>query len=719
MGTLLQTSRSRLPSLHVVTTIRARFRPHPRGFGFLTPVADDGFTPTTYRVPDDATDHDQAFVPPDVASGMIADDLVDAEVAADDKGVSAVSTTLVDRPRRMVVGTVQHGPAGMVLEPDRQLGSGWLPLADSVAQRLPTSIGRQVVVLVGESEDGRSMGRALVAGPHVVGSPQAVRAASVVVALGRSAPTLVPGGPEAVGLDPVATAATHTRVVGLLAGGARGGAAGLDNVGDVPGAELQAVERRDEIALTIDDPSARDLDDALSAGWDGGDEPVHVAVHISDAAAGVGIDSPADVYARTVATSAYLAVGDNAPMLDPALSEAALSLLPNEDRSAISVRFDVHADGRVTDVHLEFCWITSHARLSYGAVEDWLAGDPIEVGNQAGPVAPQVREALAAIAEAARRLGVQRDGRDTMETLFEPTELDPAVVDGKLTAVPAEPHAEAYRLVERLMVAANESVAGWLVEHDVPALYRAHAGLDPERMDRIRGAVEHLGLSIPALGGEAAEVEADEVIGQVLAEVARLESEGRHADRDMLVAAVTGATLRATYDPDPAHHRGLGASAYTHFTSPIRRYADLVVHRQIRAALAGQTPPYTVADLSAMANWLDHRAGAFSFAAARERSDLWSLLLDRGYLDGAEEAVVTGLTSAGLKIRLPRLGLNGFVQAARALGLPPRERASLTIDDHGLTTTSGPWQLGSRVKVRFVTLDDTGRPVFRLGDAPA
>lgn len=701
-----------------MTTIRARFRPHPRGFGFLTPVADDGFTPTTFRVLDDATDHDQAFVPPQVASGMLADDLVDAEVVADDKGVSAAGTTLVERARRMVVGTVQHGPGGLVVEPDRSLGSGWLPLAESVARRLPTSVGRQVVVLVGEAEDGTSLGRALVAGPHVVGSPQAVRAASVVVALGRSAPTLVPGGPQAVGLDPVATTATHTRVVGLLAGGGRGGAAGLDTYGDVPGPDLQAVERRDEVCLTIDDPTARDLDDALAATWDGGQGPVHVAVHIADAAAGVGLDSPADQYARTVATSAYFAVGDNAPMLDPALSEGALSLLPNEDRSVISVRFDVHPDGVVTDVALEFCWITSHARLSYGAVEAWLAGDPVEVGNQAGATAPQARQVLSAVAEAARRLGVQRDARDTMESLFEPVEVDPAMVEGKLAPVAAEPHAEAYRLVERLMVAANESVAGWLVAHGAPALYRAHAGLDPDRMDRIRAAAEHIGVSLPALGAADGEPEGDQLIGQVLAEVARLESEGRQTDRDMLVAAVTGATLRATYDPDPAHHRGLAASAYTHFTSPLRRYADLVVHRQIRAALAGVAPPYTADDLAAMAPWLDARSGAFSFAQARERADLWSLLLDRGYLEGAEEAVVTGLNSAGLKIRLPRLGLNGFVQAARALGLPPRERASLAVDAHGLTTTSGPWKLGSRVKVRYVSLDDTGRPVFRLGDTP-
>lgn len=706
-----------------MTTIRARFRPHPRGFGFLTPVADDQTSPTTFRVvergseqsADDATEHDSAFVPPPVANGLLADDLVDAEVAADDKGVSAASATLVSRPRRMVVGTVQHGPGGIIIEPDRSLGSGWIATAPSVAQRLPTSTGRQVVVLVGE-EDGATVARALVAGPHVVGSPQAVRAASVVVALGRGAPSLVPGGPEAVGLDPAATQAMHTRVIGLLAGGGRGAAAGLDTTGPVPGPDLQAVERRDEPCITIDDPSAKDLDDALGASWDGSaDAPVQVAVHIADAAAGVGLGSPADDYAKTVATSAYFAVGDNAPMLDPAMSEGALSLLPGEDRSAISVRFAVHPDGEVTDVHLEFCWITSRARLSYGAVDAFLAGDPVEVGDQAGPHAAESRQLLTAAAEAARRLGVERDGRDTMEGLFEPTEVEPALVEGKLATVPAEPHAEGYRLIERLMVAANEAVAGWLVLHEIPALYRAHAGLDPERADRIRAAAAEAGATLPALeeGGDR-----EEVIGQVLAEVARLESEGRQTARDMLVAAVTGATMRATYDPDPAHHRGLASSAYTHFTSPLRRYADLVVHRQIRAALAGQPAPYTSEDLARLATWLDARAGAFNFAQARERGDLWSLLLDRGYLDGAEEAIVTGLNNAGLKVRLPRLGLNGFVQAARALGLPPRERANLAIDEHGVTTTSGPWHLGSRVKVRFVTLDDTGRPVFRLGDTP-
>jgi ribonuclease R len=699
--------------------VRARFRPHPRGFGFANPVAADGVTETTFEAPDAdgaVRTFDSAFVPPPVAKGLVADDLVEIEVAVDDKGASVASATVVERPRKMLVGTVQHGPGRLVLEPDPALGSGWIDLAPTVEEAVKMAVGRQVVVLAGQTEDGAPIGQALVAGPHVPGSPQAVRANAVVVALGRAAPTLVSGGPAAAGLDPVYATTTHARVVGHLAGGGRGAAPGLDTDGPVPGHDLDQVERRDEPCVTIDDPSARDLDDAIHAAWDGSDDaPVQVAVHIADAGMGVGIGSEADLYARTVASSAYFRVGPNAPMLDPALSESALSLLPGEDRWALSVRFRVHTDGQVTDVSLEPVLIRSQARLSYHAVEDLLAGDRSGVEDEAGGDRAALGVVHAAI-EAARRLGAARDARSTFEELFAAVEVEPAVVDGKLTVVDAEPHAAAYRLVERLMVAANEAVASWLVEHDVPALFRAHVGIDPERRERLAAAAAIAEADVPALADPDAEY--DVVAAQVLAEVERLEQAGRIEDRDLLVAAATSSTARANYDPDPAHHRGLGAGAYCHFTSPIRRYADLVVHRQIRAALAGEAPPLGVEELQGLAGWLDERSGAVGYAATRERIDLWSRLLDRGYLAGAEEAVVTGVTQNGLRIRLPRLGLSGFLAAEKLLGLPTGERGSLEVDEHGVGTTSGPWRLGTHLPVRFSRLDQTGRPVFLPGDIP-
>lgn len=739
--------------------IHARFRPHPRGFGFLTFVGDDTVTARTVSVSDAegrTEQTDRAFVPPPVAKGLLADDLVLAQVERDDKGVSASQVELVRRARRMLVGTVQRGPGRLVVEPDHALGTGWVRLDESLEQKLQISIGRQVVVLVTDAEDGSPVGRALVAGPHVSGSPQAVRATATVVALGRAAPSLVPGGAAAVGLDPAEAETTHTRLVGLLAGGARGGAAGLDVVGDVPGLDLEPTERRDELCVTIDDASTRDLDDAIGAWWDGDpDSPVTIAVHIADVAASVGIDSPADRYARTVAASAYLAVGDSAPMLDPGLAEDACSLLPGVDRRAISLRMTVSPGGEVGDVALETAVVASAAQLSYAAVEDWLAGDDDMIREQAATVADDTEQLLRAAVEAARRLGVERDARATFEELFEDVEVTPALVDGRLSVVDAEPHARAYRLVERLMVAANESVAGWLVAHDIPALYRAHTGLDADRLQRLAAAVELAGARVPALASvhatgeqqsadatdsaaphdDATDGEGDEasapaaplppapdvevIIGELLVEIERLSAEGRLEQRDLLVAAATSSTARATYDPDPSHHRGLAASAYTHFSSPIRRYADLVVHRQIRGALAGETPPYGVDELTRMAPWLDARAGALNHLEARERADLWSQLLDRGFLDGPEPATVTGISAAGLRIRLPRLGITGFVTAERALDLPARERGRLEVDEHGLTTTSGPWQVGSRIEVRFAGLDDTGRANWRLGRTTA
>jgi ribonuclease R len=700
---------------------RARFRPHPRGFGFATFVADDGLTEIPAGLPDEDGDvraAESAFVPPPLASTLLADDLVDVVAVRDEKGATAVEATLVDRPRRMVVGVVGQGPGKLMVEPDRGIGSGWIELEPAVAGKLPTSVGRQVVVLIADGADGKPVGRALVAGPHVVGSPQAVRAAAVVVALGRAAPSLVPGGAAAAGLDPVAATATHARIVGLLAGGGRGGAAGLSTEGYIPGYDLELWDRREAATITIDDVSTRDVDDALEAHWDGAAEsPVQVVVHIADVGAVVGMDSEADRYARVAATTAYLRVGDNAPMIDPALSEDELSLLPGQDRRVLSVHFKVATDGAVGDVSVENNYIRSDAKLSYEALEAWMRGDRSAVHAEAGDLFVSTADAvLTNVIEAARRLGVERDARTTFEDLFTQAELEPAIVDGRLATVAAEPHADAYRLIERLMVAANESVAAWAVEHDVPALYRAHAGLDPDRADRLRAAVAAAGAAVPAL--EDPDAESDHVVAQVLAEVERLDAAGDSDARDLLVAAATGATARATYDPDPSHHRGLGATAYTHFTSPIRRYADLVVHRQIRAVLAGEKPLHDPATLADLAVWLDARAGAVNHAAARERGDLWARLLDRGFLTGPEPAVVTGLTANGLRIRLPRLGLTGFVTAERLLDLPKGERGRLEVDEHGVTTTSGPWRLGGHLAVNFLYLDDTGRPVFRPAPTP-
>ncbi|MCH8806429.1 MAG: RNB domain-containing ribonuclease [Planctomycetes bacterium] len=272
-----------------------------------------------------------------------------------------------------------------------------------------------------------------------------------------------------------------------------GAAAGLDTTGVIPGAQAPWVDRRDEPCLTIDDVSTRDLDDAVGATWDGTEAPVQLAVHIADAGRAIGLDSDADRYARVAGATAYLAVGDNAPMLDPALSEGLLSLLPNEDRFALSVRFTVEPSGQIGDVDVEVAAVTSRAKLSYGAVEAWLDGDRDAVVAEAGANAAEVDPVLTAAIEAARRLGAERGDRDTFETLFAAAEVTPAIVDGKLSTVEAEPHAAAYQLIERLMVAANEAVEQRLLELELAEL-EAHWQEEEELASIIDGELTPMPL---------------------------------------------------------------------------------------------------------------------------------------------------------------------------------------------------------------------------------
>lgn len=716
--------------------IRGRFRAHRRGYGFVTPVADDGLTPVTCQLEaaEGSATVERVFVPPRLVRSLISDDLVRAKVSQDAQGATAHQVTALERPRRILPGTIRRRRGALVLEATPELTPARIPISASMEETIRRNVDEVAVVLVDAPGTDQPTAQALVAGPFAADSADAVRAETVAAVLGRAAPALISGGASSAGLDPAEAETTHLRLVGQLAGGRRGAAAGLDRAGPVPGSEIHPVDRSQQPCLTIDAASARDLDDAIAASWDGAaDSPVVVSVHIADAAGSVGMGSAADRYARTVAATTYLASGASAPMLDPALSEQELSLRADVDRRVLTVRYGVAPDGALIDPQLELATVRSRARLTYATVEQWLRGDHANLRRLAGDGAGEAETVLESAIEAARRLGIHRAGRTSLEELFASAELVPSVVDGELTAVPAEPHAQAYQLIEQLMVAANIAVGRWLVERNVPALYRVHEGIDAQRLARVRTAAALTGAVVPALGGDAAPeqpsaagpdghravaatdaVDTEQVIAELLGEVVRFEQEGRDADRDLLVSAATGASARATYESDPASHRGLAAAAYTHSTSPLRRYADLVVHRQVRATLAGQPPPYAAEDLRALAGWLDARSGALARLEARERTELWALLLDRGWLAGPEPATVTAISRAGLTVRLPRLGLTGFVTAEDALGLPGDERATLTATDRGLATTSGPWRVGSRVHVHYAGRDDRGRPSWRL-----
>lgn len=692
--------------------VTGRFSPHPRGFGFINP------NPTTTGAPpvvvdDDGRSHsvESVFVPPEVARGWIADDVLTATLTTDEQGrLNATAMTLVSRQRRFVVGEVQPFAGKMVLSPDRRLGTGEIPMDDAMSAKVLRAEGKQVVATLAPT--GKGMCTALVAGPLPTFSPSAVRARAVVIAHGGATPDSIPGGPAAVGLPAAETNSNVLRATGRMAAGQAGLSAGLSpDEGPVPGPHAELVDRRHEVQVTIDSDSSRDLDDALTGAWSGNaEDPVLVKVHIADAAGTVGIGSPADRYAATMAATAYFTAGPNASMIDPALSEGALSLLPQQDRRAVTVTMLIAPDGAVSGVEVDLSWIHPDARLSYAAVEEYLR-DPGPLHLAKGKHGPNgadtdalggVTAAVMGLAEGARRLGAERDARETLEDLFTDAELEAAVIDGKIRTVEADPHPAAQRLVERLMVAANEAVASWAQARGIPMLYRAHTGFNADRVDTLRKAAA--ALEVPF--AEDAEIQPKDLV----ALVERLQEEGREDAAAALATVATGVVARAGYTAEPKGHDALGSGYYTHFTSPLRRYADLVVHRQLRAAIAGEEVPYSTEQLTALATWLDARGGAANHAQALERNALWAVLLDRKAITWPTPGTIVGISKAGLRIRMTVPGIVGFMSAARALGLGPRERASLELDETGMATADGRFKLGAAIKVRLDRLDELGRP---------
>ena len=688
-----------LPDEPVPYTCTATFRPHVKGFGFATPTPTDsdagGAAPQAI------------FIPPQLTRGLLADDHITVTAVTDDKGPRATHVAVKKRPRRMVVGSVAKRAGRDVLIADPALTTAWVTLDRPLATQLQHSENRIVVALLTEATD-ELRAFALVAGPFVDGSPDAVRARTVITTFGRVTPADFAGA--AIPTLPAGEATTtHLKLTGLLAGGKRGGAAGRDRVGPIPGDVTAFVERRHEPCVTIDGATSRDLDDALHAVWDNQDDSdVQVAVHIVDAARAIGIGSPADLYARVAAATTYFTVGDNAPMIDPTLSEDALSLLPNTDRFVLSVRFAITPNGTITTPTVEAAAIRSRAKLSYGDLDAFMTKDVAPLGTHGDDAIHMLSPVLDALIEGARRLGTTRDTHGLSQLFSEITE-EPAIIDGRLTVVTATAFPKAYQVVERLMVAANETVAGWLHERAIPALYRNHQGLDDEKAARVFAAADlH---DVPVVTDEASDTSIDLIARFITAALAAPDA----ATKDLLLQTLAGATARATYSPLAANHVGLNAAVYTHFTSPLRRYADLVVHRQLRAALANENPPYTSTELAELGVWLDARLGVTAQLASAERAALWDLLLARGVATETTTATVTAVTKAGLRLRFSSRGTTGFLPAARLPVDTGEEPVSqLDVDPHELATTNGRYVAGQTLTVTFDGTDTLGRANWRL-----
>ncbi len=346
-------------------------------------------------------------------------------------------------------------------------------------------------------------------------------------------------------------------------------------------AERDSLPRRDLTALrtfTVDPATARDFDDAVSAQREG--DGARVWVHIADVAAHVPPGSPLDVEARRRANSTYVP-GAVEPMLPHALSSEACSLAPGVERLAVTAEIELGADAAPRRTRFYRSRIRSDARLDYDQLDAIFAG-------RARPP-EEVAEPLAAARDVAASLAERRGATALDVESFEPEfRFDR---QGNVTGARGVPQTESHRLIERLMILTNEQVAERLQRERAPAVYRVHAQPDPARVERLLEQLAALGVPTPPLGQGLSPREAGEVAAAA-SRLARREAARRGHGREAYTSLVLRSLKQASYSERNSGHAGLGSGAYTHFTSPIRRYADLLVHRALLAALGeGEKAP--------------------------------------------------------------------------------------------------------------------------------
>jgi ribonuclease R len=477
-----------------------------------------------------------------------------------------------------------------------------------------------------------------------------------------------------------------------------------------PEADARDMARRDltELAtFTVDPATARDFDDAVSAQHEG--DGWRVWIHIADVAAHVRPGSPLDLEALRRANSTYVP-GTVEPMLPHVLSSGACSLSPGVERLAVTAEIELDSEARPTRTRFYRSRIRSDARLDYDQL------DRVFDGREEPPAA--AAEPLAAARDVAAALGEHRGATSLDVESAEPEfEFD---LDGNVVAAHRVPQTEAHRLIERLMILTNERVAEFLVERRVPAVYRVHAQPDPPRIERLLEQLGALDVPTPPLGQGLSPRSAGEMAAEA-SRLARREAARRGHGRDAYTSLVLRSLKQAQYSERNSGHAGLGSDAYTHFTSPIRRYPDLLVHRALLAALGEGEEAPTLSEAREVA--------AHSSAQERESAKIEhdaddvcaAFLLERELgerrLDAEFEGEVSGVIRAGAFVAFAgELGdvYEGMLPARTLPGGRyelDRNEVSLTGSGDGATAL----RLGDPVRVRVTGVDgERGRVDLEL-----
>jgi ribonuclease R len=454
--------------------------------------------------------------------------------------------------------------------------------------------------------------------------------------------------------------------------------------------------------FTIDPVTARDYDDAISASVLA-DGSFKVWVHIADVSAYVAPRGAIDREAYRRSTSVYVP-GAVEPMLPGKLSNDVCSLVEGEDRLTVTVEMTIPAGsappgrrpGRGAAMYRSV--IRSQKRLDYDQVDRIFAGTERAAEPWGEPLAA-ARGAAAALASGRRQAAVVLDSSEP-EFRFD---RDGHVIGAELVA-----QTESHRVIERLMIAANEQVAGFLEERRIPTLYRVHERPEAAAVERLVDQLASLGVpTAPIPRGHLTPQQAADAVGEVSATVSDWVTQTGRARR-ALTSLVLRSLKQAYYDHRNLGHAGLASPRYCHFTSPIRRYPDLICHRGLFSAVAGEAAP-DASWVAAAGPWTSTRERA-AMTIERDADDIARcFLLERALFDGGDrsavfEGEVVGLIGAGAFVSFGEGGeYEGMLPVRRLRGdwWELNEEATILVG----TRSGGAIRLGDSVAVRVGRID--------------
>jgi len=434
--------------------------------------------------------------------------------------------------------------------------------------------------------------------------------------------------------------------------------------------------------VTIDGETARDFDDAVYCAPEKGGYRLVVA--IADVSHYVQTGDALDREAILRGNSVYFP-RRVIPMLPEELSNGLCSLNPKVDRLCMVCDMHVGSDGEIGKYRFYPSVMYSQARLTYTQVAAMLAEPDGELAKSNAAIVPHLQH----LYELFQKLLKAREKRGAID--FETVETQMIFTDqGKIERIVPVVRNDAHKLIEECMLAANVCAAGYLHEHHHTVLYRIHQGPTPEKLEGLREFMKEFGLQ---LTGEDEPQAAD--YSRLLKSI-----KGR-PDHGLLQMVMLRSLRQAKYEPENVGHFGLGYDAYTHFTSPIRRYPDLLVHRAIKAVLHGKQykPAQKWSELGVHCSMTERRADD----ATRDVEAWLKCFYMRDHLGSVFTGTVSSVTSFGMFVSLDDLYVEGLVHISE-LG---KDYFHFDATKHQLLgeRTGQRYRLGDRVQVRVVKVD--------------